>query len=33
MRTDWAQLPTASALWVGLFLVFGLWRLRRTEFK
>lgn len=31
--TDWAQLATASALWVGLFLVVGLWRLRRTEVK
>jgi ABC-2 type transport system permease protein len=31
--TDWAQLGTGSALWVGLFLVIGLWRLRRTEVK
>jgi ABC-2 type transport system permease protein len=31
--TDWAQIATASALWVGLFLVVGLWRLRRTELK
>jgi ABC-2 type transport system permease protein len=31
--TDWAQLGTASALWVGLVLVIGLIRLRRTELK
>jgi ABC-2 type transport system permease protein len=31
--TDWAQLATASALWVGLVLVIGLIRLRRTELK
>jgi ABC-2 type transport system permease protein len=31
--TDWAQLATASGLWVGLFLLVGLWRLRRTELK
>jgi ABC-2 type transport system permease protein len=31
--TDWAQLGTGFALWVGLFLVAGAWRLRRTELK
>ena len=31
--TDWAQLATASALWVGVVLVIGLIRLRRTELK
>jgi ABC-2 type transport system permease protein len=31
--TDWAQLATASGLWVGLFLLAGIWRLRRTELK
>jgi ABC-2 type transport system permease protein len=31
--TDWAQLATASALWVGLVLAIGLIRLRRTELK
>jgi ABC-2 type transport system permease protein len=31
--TDWAQLATASAVWVGLVLVIGLIRLRRTELK
>jgi ABC-2 type transport system permease protein len=31
--TDWAQIATASALWIGLFLLVGLWRLRRTELK
>jgi ABC-2 type transport system permease protein len=31
--TDWAQLATASGLWVGLLLLVGLWRLRRTELK
>jgi ABC-2 type transport system permease protein len=31
--TDWAQLATASGLWVGLFLLVGLWRLRRIELK
>jgi len=31
--TDWAQLATASGLWIGLFLLVGLWRLRRTELK
>jgi ABC-type transport system involved in multi-copper enzyme maturation permease subunit len=31
--TDWAQLATASAVWVGLVLVIGLIRLWRTELK
>jgi ABC-2 type transport system permease protein len=31
--TDWAQLATASGLSVWLFLLIGLWRLRRTELK
>jgi len=31
--TEWAQLGTASAVWVGLVLVIGLARLRRTELK
>jgi ABC-type transport system involved in multi-copper enzyme maturation permease subunit len=31
--TQWAQLGTSLALWIGAFLVFGLWRLRRTELK
>jgi ABC-2 type transport system permease protein len=31
--TDWAQLATAAAVWVGLFLAAGLVRLRRTELK
>jgi ABC-2 type transport system permease protein len=31
--TDWAQLATASGVWIGLFLLVGLWRLRRTELK
>jgi ABC-type transport system involved in multi-copper enzyme maturation permease subunit len=31
--TDWAQLGTSMALWVGLVLLVGLWRLRRTELK
>jgi ABC-2 type transport system permease protein len=31
--TDWAQLATASAVWVGLVLIVGLIRLRRTELK
>jgi ABC-2 type transport system permease protein len=31
--TDWAQLATASAVWVGLVLVIGLIRLRRIELK
>jgi ABC-2 type transport system permease protein len=29
----WAQLGTSMALWLGAFLVVGLWRLRRTELK
>ena len=31
--TDWAQLGTASAVWVGVVLAIGLLRLRRTELK
>ena len=31
--TDWAQLATASAVWVGLVLAIGLIRLHRTELK
>jgi ABC-2 type transport system permease protein len=31
--TDWAQVGTSTALWLGAFLVVGLWRLRRTELK
>jgi hypothetical protein len=31
--TDWAQLATASGLWIGLFLLVGLWRLQRAELK
>lgn len=31
--TAWAHLGTSVALWVGAFLVAGLWRLRRTELK
>lgn len=31
--TDWAQLATASAVWVGVVLVIGLIRLHRTELK
>jgi ABC-2 type transport system permease protein len=31
--TDWAQLATASAVWVGLVFAIGLIRLRRTELK
>jgi hypothetical protein len=31
--TDWAQLGTAAAVWVGLVFVVGLIRLRRTELK
>jgi ABC-2 type transport system permease protein len=31
--TDWAQLGTATAVWVGLVFVIGLMRLRRTELK
>jgi ABC-2 type transport system permease protein len=29
----WAQLATSLALWLGVVLVIGLWRLRRTELK
>ncbi len=31
--TNWAQLATATAVWVGVVLVIGLVRLRRTELK
>jgi ABC-2 type transport system permease protein len=31
--TDWAQLGTAAAVWVGVVFVIGLLRLRRTELK
>jgi ABC-2 type transport system permease protein len=31
--TAWAQLGTSVALWLGAFLIVGLWRLRRTELK
>lgn len=31
--TDWAHLGTAAGLWVGVVLVIGLIRLRRTELK
>jgi len=31
--TDWAQLGTSMALWVGVVMLIGLWRLRRTELK
>jgi ABC-2 type transport system permease protein len=31
--TNWAQLATATAVWVGVVLVIGLIRLRRTELK
>jgi ABC-2 type transport system permease protein len=31
--TNWAQLGTATAVWVGLVFVIGLIRLRRTELK
>jgi hypothetical protein len=31
--TDWAQLATATGVWVGVVLVIGLIRLRRTELK
>jgi ABC-type transport system involved in multi-copper enzyme maturation permease subunit len=31
--TAWAQLGTSMALWLGAFLVVGLWRLRRIELK
>jgi ABC-2 type transport system permease protein len=29
----WAQLATSLALWLGVVLLIGLWRLRRTELK
>jgi hypothetical protein len=29
----WAQLATSLALWLGVVLVIGRWRLRRTELK
>jgi hypothetical protein len=29
----WAQLGTSMALWLGAFLLVGLWRLARTELK
>jgi ABC-2 type transport system permease protein len=31
--TAWAHLATSVGLWVGLVLLIGLWRLRRTELK
>jgi hypothetical protein len=31
--TDWAQLGTSTALWLGVVALIGLWRLRRTELK
>jgi ABC-2 type transport system permease protein len=31
--TAWAQLGTSVALWLGAFLLAGLWRLRRAELK
>jgi ABC-2 type transport system permease protein len=31
--TDWAQLGTAAAVWLGALFVIGLIRLRRTELK
>jgi ABC-2 type transport system permease protein len=31
--TAWAHLGTSVALWLGAFLIVGLWRLRRTELK
>jgi ABC-2 type transport system permease protein len=31
--TEWAQLGTSLGVWVGLVLLIGLWRLRRTELK
>jgi hypothetical protein len=31
--TNWAQLATATAVWVGVVFVIGLIRLRRTELK
>jgi ABC-2 type transport system permease protein len=30
---DWAQLATSVGLWLGVVLLIGLWRLRRTELK
>ena len=29
--TQWAHLVTALAIWIGLPLVVGLWRIRRTD--
>jgi hypothetical protein len=31
--TEWAQLGTSMAVWLGLVMLIGLWRLRRTELK
>jgi hypothetical protein len=31
--TQWAQLGTSVGVWVGVVLLIGLWRLRRTELK
>jgi ABC-2 type transport system permease protein len=31
--TEWAQLGTSMALWLGVVMLIGLWRLRRTELK
>jgi ABC-2 type transport system permease protein len=31
--TEWAQLGTSLALWLGVVLLIGMWRLRRTELK
>jgi ABC-2 type transport system permease protein len=31
--TEWAQLGTSMALWVGVVMLVGLWRLRRIELK
>jgi ABC-2 type transport system permease protein len=31
--TAWAQLGTSMALWLGVVMLIGLWRLRRTELK
>jgi ABC-2 type transport system permease protein len=30
---DWAHLATSAGLWIGVVLLIGLWRLRRTELK
>jgi ABC-2 type transport system permease protein len=30
---DWARLGTSVAVWIGLVLVIGVWRVRRTELK